>query len=303
MTAPENSAPTPDDHAIAPPGERVDLGGQIVHVVTEGAGPPILLLTALGSNWFDLDALAARLRGRWQVIRYDRPGYGFSAPLPRDAVPTLAAEVGRMAAVLDHLGVDRPVVIGAHSISSLYAEGFARNHPERVAGVAMIDGTYVLLPWRILPTRWRVANCYRALWVIEALRLTALGGVRSRDIFLPRPPGGYTERQSAWIDGFFARPATLLATLIENAGFPAMNQQLEDLRKRSPMPPVPTVVLAAVPQRGPVRTVWGWKQRRFARRLGAIFTELRPAGHFVVLESPATVADALNRLGERAGIR
>ena len=54
-----------------PPGQIVDVDGQRIHVVDEGSGRPLLLMAAMGSNWFDLDHLAARLVERgWRAVSY-----------------------------------------------------------------------------------------------------------------------------------------------------------------------------------------------------------------------------------------
>ena len=101
-----------------PPGQIVDVDGQRIHVVDEGSGRPLLLMAAMGSNWFDLDHLAARLVERgWRVVRFDRPGYGLSEQLSRGRVLTLSLEVSWMAGVLDALRIAEPVTVVGHSVA------------------------------------------------------------------------------------------------------------------------------------------------------------------------------------------
>lgn len=281
------------------PGTVVEILGRPTHVVVDGSGPPVVLAAALGSNWFDLDALAARLVGDFTVIRYDRPGYGLSAPLPRDRWPTLSDEVARIAAVLDHLGVDEPVVLAAHSLSSLYAEAFALTQPDRTRAVLMIDGTFTLLGVRVVPTAVRVANCHRAADLLTRLDIPRRIGVAAHASALPTPPEGYDESQRRWIRHVVTRTDMARATLVENAAFPAIDDDLHALRAAVGRPRMPVTVLAALGE-GARRTVWRARQRRYADALGAVYEEISPAGHLLVLSRPTLVADAIRRLARRS---
>ncbi|MGU3291342.1 alpha/beta fold hydrolase [Williamsia sp. M5A3_1d] len=284
------------------PGQLIEIDGLSTHVITEGVGPPVLLLAALGSNWFDLDQLADALSSSYTVIRFDRPGYGASEALPRDAWPTLEGEVSRIFGVLDALAIDEPVVIAAHSMSSMYAEAFARERPDRTAGVLMIDGTYVMFPWRVLPTALRVRNCHRAVAVAEMLRLPQLFGAAAHDSVLPTPPGGYTAAQRFWTRRVFGRSDMLRATLVENAAFPTISRDLIALRRRDDRAVRAAVtVLAALPAAGLWLRWWRWRHRRYAQVLGGVYEEISPANHLVVAQHPVDTANYIDRLARRAG--
>ncbi|MGJ0118546.1 alpha/beta fold hydrolase [Williamsia sp. MIQD14] len=284
------------------PGRLIEIDGLSTHVVTEGSGPPVMLLAALGSNWFDLDQLADALSSSFTVIRFDRPGYGASEALSRDTWPTLDGEVRRISGVLDALAIDEPVVIAAHSMSSMYAEAFAREHPDRTAGVLMIDGTFVMFPWRVLPTALRVRNCHRAVAVAELLRLPQLLGAAAHDSVYPTPPTGYTAAQRFWICQVFGRADMLRATLVENAAFPTISLDLIALRERDDRTVRAAVtVLAALPAAGLWLRWWRWRHRRYAQILGGVYEEISPANHLVVAQHPADTAFYVERLARRAG--
>ncbi|MBT0567653.1 alpha/beta hydrolase [Williamsia sp. CHRR-6] len=289
------------DGAPPTPGRLVSLNGLDIHVVVQGAGPPVLLLASLGGHWFDLDHLANALADRFQVIRYDRPGYGLSSPLARHHHPTLAAEIERIGAVLDAAGVTGPVLIAAHSMSSMYAEGFARTAPDRVAALLMIDGSFVMAPWRVLPTAVRVRNAHRAARAVRATGLLPLVGPRLRHLALPTPPGGFDPVQRQWISRVFSRSVHIAATMVENAAFPAINLDLIRVRRRHRLD-VPVTVLAALPVQGWwYRRAWRWRQRRYARHLDAVYEQLSPTNHLLVTEHPEPVAHAIERLARRSG--
>ncbi len=283
-----------------PPGQIVDVDGQHIHVVDEGVGRPLLLMAAMGSNWFDLDHLAARLVERgWRVIRFDRPGYGLSEQLPRGRVLTLSLEVSWMAGVLDALRVTEPVTVVGHSVASLYVEAFARVHPSRTAAVAMLDGSYVLLSWRVVPLGVRVDNAHRmidtARGVTERFRFPRRGFSRVRTVVLPRPPEGFYDHEHYWAARVFGNWPMLLATMVENAAFPAINASLRRMRKSHPMPRVPVIVVAALSGPKAWQSFWLWKQARYARMLGGRLVPI-VSRHFVVLEVPDEIADAIDEV-------
>lgn len=291
----------PDHERVPAPGRFIDVAGHRLHVIDQGSGTPVLLMAALGSNWFDLDPLAARLVARsYRVIRYDRPGYGLSDDPRRDVPPTLAGETDRMLAVLDELGVDEPVIVAGHSLASLYAEGFARRWPDRTAAVAILDGSYVVLPWRVMPTSFRVGNAHRTIGLMRfAGRHTGFrlpGRVALWRWILPTPPEGLDTTQRSWVNQVFGGTSMLLATLTENAAFPALNAALRDWRSHRPMPEVPILVVVAMS--GPVvwQHYWHLKQRWYAAMLGGRVHTLQ-ARHFLVLEQPDEVADVIVSLG------
>ncbi|MGV9670568.1 alpha/beta fold hydrolase [Gordonia sp. NPDC003504] len=283
-----------------PPGKFFEIAGRRIHVVDQGVGDPVLLMAALGSNWFDLDAIAWRLRARSRrVIRYDRPGYGFSEEPAPGHVPTLADEIERMRAVLDAVGVTEPVVVVGHSLASLYVEGFARAHPDRIAAVVMLDGSFVLLPWRLVPTAFRVANAHRLIAVVrEVARRTDLrlhGRALLRARLLPQPPEGFGDAEQAWAEQLFGGTSMLLATLVENAAFPAINEALRQIRKVAEIPPVPVVVVVALSGPSVWQRVWRWKQQRYARMLGGSIRALR-SRHFIVLDQPEALARIIDEV-------
>jgi len=76
-----------------------------------------------------------------RVILYDLDGHDKSSG---DGRLTLSQHAEGLRHVLDHLGVQKAVVIG-HSDGGVIAQQFAANHPERVLGLALVN-SYVRLP-------------------------------------------------------------------------------------------------------------------------------------------------------------
>lgn len=75
------------------------------------------------------------------VFAYNRPGYGNSGATdaPRDGETI----VKQLRQVLKHKGFHPPYVLVGHSLGGLYMQLFARQYPDEVAGIVLVDG---LLP-------------------------------------------------------------------------------------------------------------------------------------------------------------
>lgn len=276
------------------------IAGLRTHVVVDGQGPPLLYLAALGGNWFDFEQVTELLEDRWTVIRYDRPGYGFSEPLPAGQVPSIAAEVDRIDGVLDALGITEPVLLVGHSLASLYAEAYARSRPERVAGVIMLDGSYVVLPVQVVPPGWSNRFAHAAAALINKLPLPRSAGVIGHAIATyPGAPEGFDDEQRSWIAEVFGGDNYPRALLVEQTAFGVLNAELIRLR-RSTQLPAPTLVVSAVSgRRTPVRIYWEWKQRRYAALLGADYRALSPARHYFVVQQPGITAEVITEFADR----
>ena len=83
-----------------------------LHLRRAGRGEPLVLLHGLGGElcvWAPVwDALTAR----HDVLAVDLPGFGRSAPLPEDAVPSPRALAVAVAGLLDELGLETVHVAG-----------------------------------------------------------------------------------------------------------------------------------------------------------------------------------------------
>ncbi|MEU3502319.1 alpha/beta fold hydrolase, partial [Streptomyces hundungensis] len=144
-------------------GRFLRWGGVTHHVVVEGAGPVVVLSAGLGMSWFDWDPVVPLLAPHHTVVRFDRPGHGLSGPAV--AAPTAAGEAGRIAGLLDGLGLPGPVTVVGHSIAGFHAEAFARLHPSRTAGLLLVDSSVEehARPPTALPARLALARAAGSL--------------------------------------------------------------------------------------------------------------------------------------------
>lgn len=113
--------------------------GETVRTTISGAGRPVVLVPGLlGSAYAFRRVIPALDSAGLQVIVIEPLGIGNSSR-PKDADYSLTAQAGRVAAVLDTLGVRGAIVLG-HSISVSTVLRLRLLRPELVAGIVANNG-------------------------------------------------------------------------------------------------------------------------------------------------------------------
>ena len=123
-----------------PVAEGVELAADAWTPAVPGA-PPFVLVHGLASNARLWDGVAVGLvAAGHSVVTLDLRGHGRSSKPdgPYD-VPTVADDV---AALIDRLGIDRPVVAGQSWGGNVVLELAAR-HPEAIRGIVCVDGGWL----------------------------------------------------------------------------------------------------------------------------------------------------------------
>ena len=100
--------------------------------------PVVVLLTGFGGKIDDWESVPGSLAAKSQVIAVNRPGYGRSDGTSGDYA---IAAIEDIRSVVRAVAGDRPVILVGHSLGGIYANLFARLHPEEVAGVVFVDST------------------------------------------------------------------------------------------------------------------------------------------------------------------
>jgi pimeloyl-ACP methyl ester carboxylesterase len=114
-----------------------------------GSGAPVVvLLHGMTGTHMVYRTLARELGGgELCLLAPDLRGRGGSAGLP--APFGMEAHVADLIAVLDHVGVERAVLVG-HSMGCNIAARLAAEHPERAAGLVLVDSGLPLLSDRLV---------------------------------------------------------------------------------------------------------------------------------------------------------
>jgi pimeloyl-ACP methyl ester carboxylesterase len=120
-------------------GRLVGLGGaRSLYLDCVGSGTPTIVLEAgLGGDsgtWRDVQA---RLGHVTRTCAYDRAGLGNSLPMP--GVHDAADEIKDLQRLLHHAALAPPYLLVGHSYGGLLVRLFARAHPDKTAGVVLVD--------------------------------------------------------------------------------------------------------------------------------------------------------------------
>ena len=103
----------------------------------EGSAPPVVAFAGLASTHLAWSHLAADPARTFGIIAPDLRGRGGSAALPGPF--GMDRHVDDVIALLDALEVRRAILLG-HSMGAFLAVSVAVAHPDRVAGVVLVDG-------------------------------------------------------------------------------------------------------------------------------------------------------------------
>ena len=124
------------DAAAAPAGDYADVNGVHLYFERHGSGRPLVLLHGgLGSGEM-FGPILPTLTARHEVILPDLQGHGRTADVDRPLdVRTMADDI---AALIDHLGLDRPDVMG-YSLGGGVALQLAVRHPEKVGRLIVVS--------------------------------------------------------------------------------------------------------------------------------------------------------------------
>jgi pimeloyl-ACP methyl ester carboxylesterase len=138
------AAATAADQVRFPPPGRLLAVGEVgaatrrMHIYCLGEGSPTIVLDHAGGvpslAW---SLVQPQLAEHTRVCAYDRAGYGWSEPAssPND-LPRMVADLDELLAAA---GEKAPYVLVGHSYGARVARLFAATHPDKVAGLVLLD--------------------------------------------------------------------------------------------------------------------------------------------------------------------
>ena len=140
--------------------EYIIAGDLTFHSLQWGEqGQPLVCIHGITANAYCFQAFADGLANDHRVFAYDLRGRGDSdKPESGYSVPVHAAD---LLAIIDELGLDRPVVIG-HSLGAYIGLYFAAHYPEKLSKLVLVDGG-APLPWETSEDRplWLIGSIAR----------------------------------------------------------------------------------------------------------------------------------------------
>ncbi len=115
----------------------LEIGGNLVHYVDEGAGSPLLLLTA-GPTWsFLFRNVIREVRGQFRCIALDAPGQGLSEAAP-DFPFTIAATSEVVELFVEALEV-RDLTLLAHDLGGPIGLSMAARRADLIRALVITD--------------------------------------------------------------------------------------------------------------------------------------------------------------------
>ena len=239
---------------FAPPGEFVMVGDIKTHHIRRGKrGRPIVLVHGFGSSTYtwrrNLDALSERYR----LFALDLKGFGLTAK-PRDGQYHVSAYTDHLLGYLDAMKIERPVLVGS-SMGGTVATRLALLHPDRVAGLVLVDPAPIRLPGEKAGRGVRPAN--------EAAENSEAGSLVGR--LLPSVARTMITRQAVegWMKAGYHDPSLVTPELVETYYRPitieGATEALAAMMRppavpESPVPPLRTLT-------APTLVIWGKHDR------------------------------------------
>ncbi len=105
--------------------------------VTGEGEPTVIILYGLASSMQEWKPMARRLSSQTRVFVYERRGYGQAAIVGSSRGSKVI--VDELETMLSDLNLEGPYVLVGHSLGAIYAQAFARAHPDKTAGILLVD--------------------------------------------------------------------------------------------------------------------------------------------------------------------
>jgi pimeloyl-ACP methyl ester carboxylesterase len=125
-----------------PDKQTTEIAGARLEYVSAGTGRPVIVFLSgygadIDASWGKVYTEAAKLSS---VLVYNRFGYGGSDKVEK--AQTGAAIVATLRTLLKKKELPPPYVLVGHSLGGVYANLFARQYPQEVSGVVLIDSSH-----------------------------------------------------------------------------------------------------------------------------------------------------------------
>jgi pimeloyl-ACP methyl ester carboxylesterase len=268
--------------ATPPPGHLVDVGGHRLHLWCTGNGTPVVILdTGLGGSTSDWGFVQPDVARFTRVCSYDRAGMGYSdaGPSPR----TARRIANELADLLDRSGNAGPVVLVGASIAGFDVRVFASDHPDRTAGLVLVDASHED-DVHDVP---RMARFVPVLAPLGVFRLLGVSFGQNVESLAP------SVRQ-------FAQATSFRATGYETAADELRHARESSSEVRSSRRKLAVPVLVVTGGRGGDEN---W--RRLQRDLVSLsdrgcLVVARESGHVVSVDQPEVIVDAIRTVVEMA---
>lgn len=279
-----------------PEGQFLTVNGAQVHVYISGIGPDLILIHGASGNARDMTvAMAADLEKSYRVIAFDRPGLGWSDPIPDQS---LRGQARHLAAAAQALNVQNPIIVG-QSYGGSVSLAWALYAPVKPRALVLISAPS--LPWPgPLDIFYRLSDS-----AIGSALIPPLASAYTPDsyldttiaaIFAPDPvPPGYAKAIAAKLT---MRRATL------RANFAQVNDLRAEIVAQEPLYPQLTLPIELIHGTADTIVPLNIHSKPLSERLpNAHLTVIEGAGHMPHYSHRAETLAAIERASLRASLQ
>lgn len=280
------SAPAPQAAAPATQSRTATVDGALVHYLTAGQGPAVLLLHGYAETSRMWRPLIPRLAPGFMVVAPDLPGIGDSA-VPAEGVDMKRSAI-RIHGLMKSLGVEKAVVVG-HDIGLMVAYAYAAQFPAETEKLVLMDA--------FLPgvEGWEAIYDNPAIWHFRFNGPTPEALVKGRERtyfehywndFAANPKQSIPESERQAYTAAYARPGRMRASWAYFIDFPRTAKEF--------------AVLAQTKLSMPLLTIGGEKANgeALAQQAKLVATDpksvvLPNTGHWLMEENQKATMDAI----------
>ncbi len=137
----ENIAEARDRRFNPMPGQLVDVGSYKMHIYCVGQGSPAVVFdSGLGDSYISWRKVQPQIAKFTRACSFDRAGSGYSDASPRPRTSRVVAE--ELHTLLRNAGVSSPIVIVGHSAGGYDVRVYTSLYRGEVAGMVLVDASH-----------------------------------------------------------------------------------------------------------------------------------------------------------------
>jgi pimeloyl-ACP methyl ester carboxylesterase len=280
----------------------VDVGAHRLHCLIHGEGAPTVVfdspMGASSLGWALVQPEAAKFT---KTLAYDRAGYGWSESGPR---PRSSGQiVGELHELLERAQMPKPYILVGASLGGCHVRLYAWRYPKEVAGLILVDPAHEDQFIRSPSSRpgaapLRVFQLASRLGVLRLAKMPVdIAGMNVLPLEQQAAAAAVGYKTSA-VDAIYAETTALEQSFSEI-------RQARASAGKTPMGDRPVIVLTRKEEPAPVGeeaalySTWVDLHRELAAessRGQQVFVE--QSGHFIAVDQPAKVVEAIREMVE-----